>query len=79
MKKLTVLLLVVVIGASSCTREFICQCKVKYSGNVTGLPDPTITETVVKNTRQQAQDNCKKNSVTTLQDNVTMTETCDLY
>jgi hypothetical protein len=79
MKKLTVLLFIIALGTSSCTREFICQCKVKYSGNVPGLPDPTLTESVIKNTKSQAEANCKKNSITTTQDGVTMTETCDLY
>jgi hypothetical protein len=79
MKKLTVLLFLIVVMSSSCTREFICQCTVKYTGNVPGLPLPSTTESVIKNTKSQAKENCINNSTTTTQDGVTMTETCDLY
>jgi hypothetical protein len=79
MKKLTVLLFTIAMINTSCTREFICQCHVKYTGNVPGLPDSTMHETVIKNTKSAAEANCKKNSTTTTQDGVTMTETCDLY
>ncbi len=80
MKKLTgLLLLVVVLTQTSCVREYICQCKVEYSGNVPGLPPSTISETVIKGKEKDAREFCKKNSLTIVQDKVTMKETCDLY
>ncbi len=79
MKKLTVLAFLVVVAFTSCTREYICQCKIKYSGPVPGLPDSTLTETVLKNTKAGAKANCTANSSTTTQDQVTLTQTCELY
>jgi hypothetical protein len=79
MKKLTVLLFAVAVLGTSCTREFICQCHVSYSGKVAGLPDSTLTETVIKNTKAEAEKNCKANSSKTTTNGITVTESCDLY
>jgi hypothetical protein len=79
MKKITVLLFVIAVLGTSCTREFICQCHVSYSGKVPGLPDSTLTETVIKNTRSQAEKNCKANSTSTTTNGITVTESCNLY
>jgi hypothetical protein len=79
MKKLTLVIILLSFIATSCTREYICQCTVKYSGKVPGLPDSTMTESVIKNTLKGAISDCEKNSISTTQNGVTLTETCQLY
>jgi hypothetical protein len=63
---------------SSCTREYICQCTIKYSGQP-GLPDSVIREYPVKDTKKNAQSVCEGNSGTTETNGITATEKCKLY
>jgi hypothetical protein len=80
MKKLTVFILIIFLfGSSSCVREYVCQCKIKYTGSVVGLPDSIYYDKVIKNTRSNSQEHCKSASKSVTTDGITMTQTCDLY
>lgn len=80
MKKILLILFVFVIGImSSCTREYTCQCVVKYTGNPPGIPDSAMHEFAIRDTKKEAKSKCEANSTTVSQDNVTMTEKCQLY
>jgi hypothetical protein len=73
------LLLMSVVGAS-CTREFVCQCTITYSGKVVGVPDTTIRESIIKNTSKGAAADCAANSFTsTSPDGLIYREDCVLY
>ncbi|GAA4448236.1 hypothetical protein [Rurimicrobium arvi] len=69
---------VIAIGMSSCTQEYRCQCTIKYSG-MAGLPDSSMNEYTIKDTKKKAQSLCKENSVTMDKNGVTTTETCQLF
>ncbi|MCC6185717.1 MAG: hypothetical protein IT256_01050 [Chitinophagaceae bacterium] len=69
---------IVVLAASSCTKEYTCQCTIKYTG-VAGLPDSSINEYQVRDTKSKAKSMCEGSSATFEKDNVTTTETCLLF
>lgn len=73
------LLLLSVMMITSCTREYICQCVVTYSGTPPALPDSTVFEFAIKDKKDEAKKKCAENSATLTQDNITMTEKCQLY
>ena len=78
-KLLPLILIAVVVTLSSCTKEYICQCVVKYSGNPPALPDSTVFEFAIKDKKKEAAKKCEANSTTLTQDNITMDEKCQLY
>jgi polyferredoxin len=78
-KLLKFLLVIVVLGTSSCTREFVCQCSVTYSGTQPGLPAKRVQEYTLKDTKATAEKKCSSNSKTTVSDNITLKEDCKLY
>jgi hypothetical protein len=79
LRLIAVFSLLIVFG-TSCTREFICQCKVKYTGNVPGLPDSVINEYIVKDTKGGAIKKCEANSSTiTDASGINLVEECKLY
>ncbi len=63
---------------SSCTRDYICQCTIKYSGQP-GLPDSTLREYPIKDTKKKAQGTCEGNSQTHQTGDIIAEETCRLY
>ncbi len=71
-------LTVMIIGASSCTKEYTCQCTIKYSG-VPGLPDSTVNEYPVTDTKKKAKSVCESKSAVYEKDGVTTSETCILF
>jgi hypothetical protein len=73
------LLLIIVFGASSCTREYVCQCSVTYSGTQPGLPVKRVQEYTLKDTKANAETKCAANSKTITTDNITLKEDCQLY
>ena len=80
MKKLALFLMVAVaLFTVSCTREFTCQCTVKYSGNHPGLPDSSTHEFSIKDVKKQAIKKCEANSLTVTEQDITMDEKCRLY
>jgi hypothetical protein len=70
--------LLIIIASSSCTKEYTCQCTIKYKG-IVGLPDSSINEYQVRDTKSKAKSICEGNSATFEKDNVTTTETCKLF
>jgi hypothetical protein len=77
--RLSILFLLFIAFTSSCTREYICQCKIKYTGINPGLPDSSIIEFKIKNSHKEAKNQCAANSIVTTVDGVTLTEECELY
>jgi hypothetical protein len=64
---------------SSCTREYICQCEIAYSGRP-GLPDTLINEYKLTNTQKKAQQICEEGSGEhESEEGITTIETCKLY
>ncbi len=75
---LLALAILVAFGLSSCRREYICQCTIVYSGQP-GLPDSTVKEYKVSDTKKKAASKCENNSKTSEKDGITSVETCKLY
>ncbi len=79
-KLLPIFIIACSIFATSCTREYICQCVVSYSGVQPGLPDTTIFEFKIKDKKKTAISNCEANSTNYVSpDNIVMTEKCRIY
>lgn len=72
------LALIAVFSFSSCVRSYTCQCEISYSGQP-GLPDTTIKEYPVKDTKKKAESLCESNSQTSTKDGITTVENCHLY
>ncbi len=72
--------LCLVFACSSCVREYTCQCKIKYSGQP-GLPDSTIREYPIRNSKDKAQALCEQNSSHTTDNSshITTDEDCKLF
>ena len=66
------------LGLTSCTREYICQCTIRYSGQP-GLPDSTMREYPIKDTRKGAKSVCEGNSGTYETNGIKAEENCRLY
>ena len=80
MKKiLPVIILSVILLASSCTQEYVCQCAIKYTGNPPGLPDSSIVEFKIKDKKKDAIKNCEANSTTFTKAGITLEEKCRIY
>lgn len=75
---LLALAILISLGFSSCTREYICQCTITYSGQV-GLPDTAVQEYAISNTKKKAKAKCEENSSTFERDGIKAVETCELY
>lgn len=73
-----VMVFILMIGMSSCVRNYICQCQISYTGQP-GLPDTIIKEYDIKDTKSKAQSACKANSKTYDNNGIHTVENCDLY
>ena len=71
-------LFVTMIGFSSCTREYICECKISFSGKP-GLPDTITQEYPLRDTKKKAQSLCEANSSKKEESGITTIEDCYLY
>jgi hypothetical protein len=67
-----------IIVTSSCTQEYKCQCTIRYTG-APGLPDSTVNEYPIRDTKKKAKSTCEGKSATYQNDGITTTETCQLY
>ncbi|HRO41507.1 MAG TPA: hypothetical protein PL009_01640 [Flavipsychrobacter sp.] len=67
-----------VTAFSSCTREYICQCTIKYTGEP-GLPDSTVREYEIRDTKKKAKSACEANSSTSTTGNIKTEETCKIF
>lgn len=63
---------------SSCTREYICQCEISYSGKP-GLPDTLKKNYTIEDTKKNAENLCKENSSESVKDGITTVENCYLF
>ena len=75
---LSILSLLCIIGAASCTKTYICHCDIKYTG-VPGLPDSTSKEFNITDTKSNASSTCSKQSQTYVNNYITSVENCYLY
>ena len=74
-----IILLFIVITFTSCTREYICQCTLSYSGVQPGLPDPKVNEFTIRDKKETAEKLCAENSTLITENNITMKDSCRLY
>ena len=63
---------------SSCTREYICQCDISYTGKP-GLPDTVTNRYNIEDTKKNAENLCKGNSSESEKDGIKTVENCYLY
>lgn len=68
----------VLLSATSCTREFVCQCKMTYSG-APGLPEGQVREYSITDTKSNARSACQGSSKTYDNGNIHTIEDCDLF
>jgi len=69
---------ILMVGMSSCVRNYICHCTIKYSGQP-GLPDSVIQEYNIKDTKSKAKTECAANSATYDNNGIHTEENCYLY
>lgn len=69
--------LFVLFAATSCTREYTCQCTITSTGQP-GLPAPTTRDYSITDTKKSAESACKAKSNTTNIGGITTVEDCDL-
>jgi hypothetical protein len=65
-------------SASSCTREYTCQCFISYSGKP-GLPDTILKEYPITDTKKNAEKLCKDHSGVYEHDGIKTVEDCRLW
>jgi hypothetical protein len=70
--------LFILLSASSCTREYTCQCKMTSTGQP-GLPAPAVREYPITDSKKNAESSCKAKSNTTNSGGITTVEECDLF
>jgi len=68
----------VLMAATSCTREYVCQCKMTYTG-APGLPQGTVREYSITDTKKNARSACQASSKTYDAGGVHTVEECDLF
>lgn len=68
----------IMLLASSCTREYKCQCNISYSGQP-GLPDTVLKEYTVRDTKDKAKSLCEGNSATSESNGIKTVEDCKIY
>lgn len=70
---------IALLGFTSCTQEYICQCTVSYEGTQPGLPEPEVQEFGIKDKHDIAEKKCSDNSTVIKTNGITMREECQLY
>jgi len=68
----------ILLSATSCTREYICQCKMTYSG-APGLPESQVREYPITDTKKKARTACQESSRTYDSGGIHTEEECDLF
>ena len=69
---------IVTAGFSSCTRDYICQCTIIYTGQP-GLPDTVVREYPIKDKKNKAGSVCEANSGSWENGDIKTIEDCHLY
>lgn len=81
-KRFTSLLLalpvVMLIFATSCVREYSCQCKMTYTG-APGLPEGEARSYKIKDTQTKAKETCRNSSKTYDKNGIHTVEECELF
>lgn len=69
-----------ILGATSCTQDFICQCEIAYTGQP-GLPDTLVNEYELTDTKKNAKALCEAGSSEHVdpREGIKTVETCKLY
>jgi len=75
---LLVLPVVMLLFATSCVREYQCQCKMTYTG-APGLPDGEVRTYKIKDTEKSAKSKCEASSQTYDQNGIHTVEDCSLF
>ncbi len=70
--------LFILFSATSCTREYTCQCTITSTGQP-GLPAPTTRDYPITDTKKNAESSCKAKSNTFNSGGITTVEDCDLF
>jgi len=70
--------LFMVVGMSSCVRDYICYCDVKYTG-YPGLPDSLHREYPITDKKEAAKTQCEAASKTYELNTIKTEETCHLF
>lgn len=81
MKKIVYSLLVAMASVfllTSCTREYICQCTLTYTGKP-GLPDPLLKEYPITDTKKNAISLCEAKSQTYDDNGIHTEEVCEIW
>ncbi len=81
MKKATIAVIalsVSLFATTSCNKKYTCRCTLNYTG-MPGIPDSVVKEYEITDTKSAAEDKCKKESGTYVNNGITTTESCDLY
>ena len=75
---LPLLIIAILFTITSCTKNYTCQCNIQYSG-APGLPDSSIQQYGITDTKSGATSKCKGNSGTYVNNGITTVETCYIY
>ncbi len=75
---LIVLMFLFAVGQTSCVRDYVCQCEIKYSGQP-GLPDSSMRSYTVRDTKKNARSLCEQNSFVHEDGDIRADEVCNLY
>jgi hypothetical protein len=81
-KRFTSLLLALPVAmlffATSCTRNYTCQCTMTYTG-APGLPDGETRSYTIKDTQGGAKSKCEASSQSYDKNGIHTVESCDLF
>ena len=69
---------VMLFFATSCTREYQCQCKFTYTG-APGLPDGEVRTYKIKDTKSGAKSKCEAGSSTSDANGIHTVEDCSIF
>lgn len=72
------LFICMVVGMSSCVRDYICYCDVKYTG-YPGLPDSLHREYEITDKKDAAKSLCEQQTKTFEHNGIKTEETCHLF
>jgi hypothetical protein len=63
---------------NSCTKNYTCQCTIIFTG-APGLPDSTVNDYTITDTKSNATSKCKAESGTFTNNGITTVENCAIY
>ena len=75
---LLIMALTGIVLMSSCVQKYSCHCVIKYTG-APGLPDSTMQEYEITDSKSGATSKCKSESYTHDANGIHTVETCVIY